>query len=66
MAKFKMPFGSDHELLVQDSDSSLVLADDIQLLVRNVRWSLIIAITTLGTLASRAAAVAVALVVRHD
>jgi len=52
--------GSDHELSVKHPDGSLVLADDVQLLVRDVFGSLVV---LLGTLAACPAGVA--LIVRH-
>ena len=54
----------DHELLVQDSDSSLILTTDVQLVVRDVGWSLVVTIDRLWAFAACAAAVA--LVVGHD
>jgi hypothetical protein len=52
---------SNHELPIKHPNSPLVLTNDIQLLVRDIFWSLVI---LLGTLAACPAGVA--LVVRHD
>ncbi len=58
----------DHKLFVQDPDGSLILTDDVELLMRNVGRLLVITTVGLGALAtmSAAIAVAVALVIRHD
>jgi len=54
----------DHKFLVQDPDSPLILPTDVQLVVRDIGWSLVVTIDGFWALAACAAAVA--LVVGHD
>ncbi len=49
--------GSDHELSVEYPDGSLVLADDIQLLVRDVFGALVVLFRTLAACAAGVALV---------